>query len=196
MGDIITFLKNYAAFAGQNAPLLIGASAVMVIWLFSGCLSASIAEDRLRSPWFHFCLGMMIPYLYPLIMLFKLPVYTPPAEKPEKQEKVYQKVEGPPPVDAAPPAPPDTTGPAVLDTQMVAAADVAFDRTYFKQISVDMSGNHRGPFIFKIKGNDLKVERIVECLEQAVMVEFISADNKTQSIRVPYKNIEACKELS
>ena len=195
MSEYITFLKDYLAFA-QGNPLLLAIPTVgMVIWFFSGCYSASIAEARIRNPWIHFVLGIALPVVYPLVILFKLSVYVPPEGEGEgKETEKSRQMEGPPPVETAPPAMAEA-GAAIVDTQMVDSPDLAFDKSYFKQVAIDVSGNHRGPFIFKIQGNELKVEKILDSLDDAVILEFVSADGKTQSIRAPYKNIESCKEV-
>ncbi len=185
--DYFEFLKN------NYVPLVIYAT-VLFAWLLSACFSASIAENRMRNPWVHFVVGLIIPILYPLIILFGLPTYSKSTDKIEVDVEDAKHIEGPPPVEAAPPVL-ETAAPGMVDTAMIDSPEIGYDQRYFKQIAFDMAGNHRGPFEFTIKGEKLKVERILEAFKEVVLIEFASSDGKMQSIRIPYRNIDACIEV-
>jgi len=194
----LPLLKEYAVFAKGHWTELLVYSSILIVFLWSACFSASIAEFRLRSPWFHFVVGLFIPVIYPIIILFKLPVYTAPATKVVEEEvETKAPVEGPPPVDAAPPAAIDANAPpaGLIDTESLEAPGGSYDQRFFKQIATDVSGNSRGPFMFVVKGNELKVEKIVDPMEEAVIIEFVSSDGVLQKLRIPYQNVESCKDI-
>ncbi len=196
MADLLPLLRDYISFASENAMTVGICSGLTLVWIWSGCYSASIGEVRLRNPWVHFALGLTAPVIYPLIILFTLPVYTPTVESEEVAAAAVARADGAPPVgtvkasqDSAPMAP------AMVDTNMIESTDIGYNDKYFRQIMIDAAGNERGPFEFIIRGDKMKVERIVEPLPTNVLIEFISSDGKLQKIRVPYKNIDSCNEL-
>lgn len=179
--EYLSFLQN--AWPGVAALILLG-----VVWLASGCAAATVAELRRHGPWLHFCGGIVIPIGYPLFVLFVLP------RKKEKEAKVKEEkvthIEGPPPVEQ----PPVSKIKAHLEP-VIEAEEPAFNQAYFKRIASDSEGNLRGPFTFNIGGEQLRVERIVEAMPAAVVIEIVDAQNKAQTIRLPYTRIEGCKEL-
>jgi hypothetical protein len=193
MSFIVDFLRDYLAFAKGNVPTIGIAISVLCLWLWSGFYSASIAEVRNRSLFFHLLLGMAFPLIYPLIILFALPAYVHVEHKKTEKKEKYTRAEGAPPVEAAPPVLSDAP-PAMIDTQMMDNPDVAYDHGFFKHIALDSAGNARGPFTLSVKGESMKIEKIVECHNDFLMVEFVSSDGHVQKMRIPYKYIQGCTE--
>ncbi len=196
MESYVSLLRDYIMFLkGSSGEVAIYVIMIIII-LWSGCFSASVAEFRLRSPLFHFFIGVLIPVIYPIFILFKMTVYSAPVAKLEVEEEVIHHIEGPPPVEAAPPASIETTAPVagLINTESLDSPNRTYDQGYFKQIAIDASGNHRGPFIFIVKGNEFKVEKIIDPMGDAVLIEFVSSDGKLQKLRIPYQNIDSVKE--
>ena len=194
MDQLQTTFNDYLEFLQSDWGIVTVCCGILVVFLWSGSLSASIAESRLRNPWTHFIIGIMIPVIYPLLILFKLPSYSAKSVK-SKVKKEFEQGEGPPPVEIAPPTLDQDAPPAIVDSEMLSKPSVIYDQNYFKQIAVDISGNYKGPFLLTIKDEKLKAERIIDSLPSVVMIEFISADGKLQNMRIPYKSIGACVEL-
>jgi hypothetical protein len=194
----LPLLREYAAFVKGHRIELLVYSSILIVFLWSASFSASIAEFRLRSPWFHFTAGLLIPVLYPIFILFKLPVYAPSmVNAVEEDEETTFPVDGPPPVEAAPLANGDVGAPAtaLIDANAVETPGACYDRQFFKRIAVDIEGNTRGPFMFVVKGNEFKVEKIFDPMEDAVIVEFMSSDDVLQKLRIPYQNIDSFRDL-
>ncbi len=194
MDMISHFIQDYLVYVKSHVLILISVITVMCVWLWSGFYSASIAEMRNRNMFIHFILGLALPVAYPLIMLFSMPVYVQTGKKVEKKEK-YVRAEGAPPVETVMPVL-GNAPPVMIDTQMMDNPDAAYDHGYFKQIALDAAGNHRGPFTISVKGENMKVDKILECHPDFVMVGFTSSDGHAQKMRIPYKYIQGCTEMS
>ena len=193
MESILPAFGSYLEFVRSNWSDLAIYVGIMLVCLWSASYSASIGESRLRRAWIHFCIGLFLPVVYPVIALFKLPKYKTSARSESKVQQ-YEAGEGPPPVEIAAPVF-ESTAPTMVNPEMLQKTDVAFDQNYFKKIAIDVAGNYRGPFLLTINDEKLKAERIIDQLPEVLLVEFVSADGKLQNIRIPYKNIEACVGL-
>ena len=199
MEAYLPLLREYAVFVKGHRVELLVYSSILIVFLWSASFSASIAEFRLRSPWFHFTVGLLIPVIYPIIILFKLPVYTPSVVVNAVEEDVETKspVDRPPPIEAASLANVDGNAPpaGLIDENAVETPEACYDKQFFKQIAVDIEGNTKGPFMFVVKGNEFKVEKIIDSMEDAIVVEFMSSDNVLQKLRIPYQNIDSFRDL-
>ena len=195
MESLTTIFSEYISYLSSDWPDLLLFIFIIAVWLASACFSASIAETRMRSLPLHFFGGLLLPIIYPVFILLKLPVYDS-TKRSLQDRKEFEIISGaPPPVETAPPAM-DDAPPALVDSDMLNKPKVIFDQVYFKQIAVDMTGNYRGPFLLTVNNEKLKAEKIIDSLLEVVLVEFLSADGKVQNMRIPYKNIESCTELS
>ena len=194
MDSLQSFITQYTEFLSTNWLEVVIIFAILIIFLGSGCISGSIAEERMRNIAGHFILGFIVPIIYPILIYMKLSVHS---KEEARGRKVldFEQVEGAPPVETPPPAMVENAPPALLDSRMLDKPVVVFDQAYFKKVAVDMSGNYRGPFLLTVNGEKLKTERIIDSLPEVVLIEFLSADGKMQNMRIPYKNIEGCQEL-
>ena len=193
MNLILSTWSEYLEFLQGSWSNLIIFSGILVVFLWSASYSASIAETKLRRPLVHFFIGLLIPIIYPLFALWKLPAHTASNRRDQKKQE-YEKGDGPPPVEVAPPLL-ENAPPALVNAEMLEKSSIEYDQSYFKKVAIDVSGNYRGPFFLTISGEKLKVERIIDPLPNVLLVEFVSADGKLQNMRIPYKNIEACAEM-
>jgi len=71
---------------GFTAILLI----VVTVALMSGCWASSIAETRLHSPKFHFFIGLLLPLVYPLVILFAMPADLPGTALASEEPKPWE----------------------------------------------------------------------------------------------------------
>jgi hypothetical protein len=192
-------VQDYIEFAQAEPVAVAIILVVLFVWFASGCFSSSIAEDRMHNPWVHFALGLVIPVIYPLIILFALNVKVPKDKIDQaKKEAAVEHIDGPPPPDMLPPAAiriTDDSTPGLIDPEMLATKTSAFNEAYFKQHAVDSMGKTLGPYIITVGGEELRAERIVEVLPKAVVIEIASSGGKAQTLRIPYEKVENCIEV-
>ena len=170
--------------------------AVVTVWIWSGCFASSVAETRMHGPLMHFIAGLAIPIVYPLVILVVLPYRTvKEAVVDATDEERIERVDGPPPAEMLPVASIDedsSTG--LIDPDMLDAT-VTFGESYFKHRAVDSTGRALGPYAITVGGEELRAERIVEVLQNAVVIEIASTGSKGQTLRIPYDKIDSCIEV-
>ena len=187
-GDFFLDVDNQIAVA-------IWAVAVTV-WLWSGCFASSVAETRMHGPLRHFIAGLAIPIIYPLIILVALPYRTvkETVAAPTREERI-ERVDGPPPAEMLPVSSiGDDNSVGLIDPDMLEATG-SFGESYFKQRAVDSTGRALGLYVITVGGEELRAERIVEVLLNAVVIEIASTGGKGQTLRIPYEKIDNCIEV-
>lgn len=184
-------IQAYLSYLQNNSLAVIASCAALTAILLSGGVASSIAENRSRGPVKHFFLGLAIPVIYPILCLFVMTIYEPPrkVEKDDKEES--EKAQGPPPVEVMPEG---------VDGELVSAASLddeqRYNKDYFQSIALDDYGNYRGPFSLRMKtGEEVRVDRIIDCLPAVAVTESISPDGKNAHLRIPYDQVEHCEEL-
>ncbi len=192
---------------------------VLVVVLGSAFASATIAEMRMRGMFIHFFGGLILPWIYPILIGAKL---SPNLEvaKVRKQERDLenrlgvnmaflrtqfnsynreQKKAGQPQLEFR-----DWIAQYEADKQAKVEAEVrrereviaptnSVSRTLLEGLSVDADGNRKGPFRVKtLDGRELKVEQIKNIMEDVAAFEVIDPPTgKLRSIRVKYANIKS-----
>ena len=184
-------LQAYLTYVQSNPVLIIAGSGILIAILLSGGLASSIAENRSRGPMKHFFLGVAIPIIYPVICLFTMSIYEPPQKVKEEEQEEGERGEGPPPVEVMPEG---------VDGELVTAASLddeqRYNKDYFQGIALDDYGNYRGPFSLRMKtGEEVRIDRIIDCLPAVAVTESISPDGKNAHLRIPYDQVEHCEEL-
>lgn len=182
---------DYYDFLTTNGLSLLIPLVIILAWLFSGTVASTVAELRGHGPFFHFVAGLILPVLYPLFVLFFLPVKKAKNKSKQEDENV-QHAEGVPPVKKAPSKPggDGAIEEALTDTQQ----GKVYNQAFFHALSFDEEGNPRGPFMITVDGEEVRAERIIEAMPVVVVIETIDAANKAQRIRLPYDRIEGCIE--
>ena len=66
--------KTTAAGIDPNWEIVFVLCVLLTLWLGSGCWAGSIAEARRHSDKVHFLLGLLVPWAYPLTILFAMDV--------------------------------------------------------------------------------------------------------------------------
>ena len=155
----------------------------IVVLLGSACWAASIAKCRRYNPVPHFILGIFIPWLYPLIILFALDIkgvkemraraeeerLAREAEEAERQKNIALN----------------------RKEEVEEVKGLGWSQGYFEKISRKADGSDGGPWLVTYGGNTIRVLRIVEALPEVVNVEFEGEKGATMRIRIPYAKIES-----
>ena len=196
--DYVDYLSEESNFTSV-AMLFI----VFLVLLGSASISSSVAESKRRNPYVSFIGGLCVPFVFPMIALFmpKRKIKTAEdqiSEAAEDEEDHFE--EGLPPIERAPKSTDRATylgdGPEYVSIdEGTASSSAVFTQQYFKGVMKDELGNFRGPFSMVVDGLELRVERIIDAMDDVISIETINADGKQQKLRLPYKKIESCREL-
>ena len=160
-------------------------AAVMLVLFGSACWAASIAKCRRYNPIPHFLLGLIIPWVYPLIILFALDIkgvkemrakaeaerLAKEAEEAERQKNIALNMGA--------------------EAQEQPEEEDSWNQAYFEKIARASDGSSAGPWLATYGGNTIRVLSIIEALPEVVNVEFEGEKGKPMKIRIPYAKIEA-----
>jgi len=194
--DIIAgIVARFAQATGEahiaaDPLLLVLIAIVLTIWLGSACWAGSIAEMRRHAPKLHFFIGLVLPLLYPLVILFALDVKGAKARDRERQREKEQAAAAAAPVQPAAVDSPDIDLPI---EQAEAKEETTLDEHYFTDIALDDQGNPTGPWRITYGDTEIVAQRIVDALPHAVVIETLAADGKAHKIRIPYSKISGCE---
>ena len=189
-------LSDYGQFALDNLWHILSGLILPVLVVGSAAVASSVAEVRGHGPRRHFVLGLLLPVLYPTLLAYWLPLKTvgsPTAEPTDTPEP--ERREGAPPTIGRAPGTSIEAAPSFSTSQLQKQTGPTYDEAYFRRVARDAQGNARGPFVFLVAGQELRVERIAQVLPEVVVVEAASGEAKLQTIRLPYAKIDSCTEL-
>jgi hypothetical protein len=193
--SLVQYFSERTAAAGITVewPLIVVLLGGMTAWLVSGCWASSIASSRRHSPLLSFVLGLGVPYVYPVIILFAMDIRGA-KERRKKQDEAKAK-------DAAAQDERRHVAELVGREMLVDDAETdeeltpacVFDAAYFERIARDEQGNQNGPWRVIFGGTEVKVLRIVEPLAEVVSVEIETRDGGQAKFRIPYARITECE---
>lgn len=199
-------------------PLLESFS-IFAVWVGSGFLAATISENRGHNIWLHFAGGMLIPYIYPLALLFVLKEREIiPAEmldtlgqhlvqestrltgkmqehsRKKKLERLKAKHGTDEPEMIAPIEQEEDGGEAAETAGQISEVS-APDRDYFDSLAVNELGERVGPFILTMKnGSEIIAEKIAGTQAALAIFEIVDKNGQAKRIRIRYDNIESCRK--
>ncbi|MFA6567319.1 MAG: serine/threonine-protein kinase [Victivallales bacterium] len=192
-----TFLSNLlddAVRAGLNPDWnsLLVSSILIAVLLGSPFAAATMAELQCKNRFFHFMLGLLLPWAYPVYMFLKL-IRNPAKELPDKQDET-----GPDDEKAVVGEAPESNLKYEYDAggKAVQSPETApvMEQKYFARIASDEAGNPLGPYVLEmLDGRIVEVSRIADALPSVVILEVIEG-GKSNTIRLPYAKIKICRE--
>lgn len=180
-------------FAGETAdadialdPLvLLGLILLATLCMVSGFWAGSIAASRRHNMWLHMLGGILLPFAYPLAILFALDLRGAKERERAKREKE----------EAAKAEEAERERLARLAAEEAEEeAAVVYDRDYFKKIARDESGNPTGPWLIRYNNLSVCAIQIADCLDEVLVVEIETPSGDRQRIRIRYVLIEACEQ--
>lgn len=187
---VIGYFVDKTVEAGvQPDPLVVAAIViVLTILIGSGALAGTVAGMRERSILVHGCIGVLIPYIYPLVLVFVLDVKG--AAQRAKARKEEEKL-------AAHEEEMNRRTAGIIDSEeeedVFSEERTQFNQEYFQRIARDENGAPTGPWVIAFSGNEMVVERICEPLPEVVVVEIRISEEETSRIRIPYARITSCE---
>ena len=187
------FCLHYAKET-EKADLVVEPSTVFLIagailfFFGSACWAASIAQARRHNPWVYFVIGLLIPWVAPVLMLFAMDLKgnremksalanIEAQERKEKERAEQERQEEERKEKEAGQERAKTWGPE-----------------YFNAIARKENGDYAGPWDVAYKGRFVHVLRILEVLPEVVSVEISAAHGETSKIRIPYTTLESWED--
>ena len=141
--------------------ILIGIIIITIV-LGSAFWSAELAEKDRQSRLAHFCGGLFIPWLYPLL-IYKTTTSS------DKNTTVT-----------------NTKEPVEKITENETKAKL------FAQLATDENGTPQGPFIFYlIDDGTVKAEKIIEVKGDLIIVKVVNHSGESQKLRILYSKIKS-----
>ncbi len=161
---------------------------VILFLLGSACWAASIAASRRHPIWMHFVLGFVVPWIYPIIILFKMDIYGEAERKRAEQEALQKKAEA----EAEKQRIQEQLGKQVaLEEDESGIEGKQWNQKYFDKIGRDEEGRNAGPWKAVISGNEIIVLEILETEPELVYVVFKDFKGAPKKMRIPYAKIES-----
>ena len=159
--------------------------AVLVLFfLGSACWAASIAACRRHNAVVHFIIGLLLPWIYPLVILFAMDIKGTRAMRRKIEQ---QRVEA----EAA-----EAERQKNIELNSGKSELKEDDGALWTQKKMDgmarrPDGTPAGPWNVTYAGRFVKVLHIVEALPEVVSVEFEDDNGSTLKMRIPYAKIES-----
>jgi len=153
--------------------------------LGSAFWAASIASARRYNPFLHFFLGLLLPWIWPLFMLFCFDL------KGEKARRAAMAAESQAKAEAEAQRQKDLSATLGVDAPAKSeTAEEGFTPKYFESIARREDGKKAGPWEAGFNGITLHVLTIEEVLPQVVKVNFMDEKAHVSQMRLPYARIE------
>lgn len=195
-GGLLRALVTWARDAGVHPSLamVIFLTILVAVALGSAFLSADIAEKRERNRVTHFLLGLLLPWFYPLSFsqFIRAPAQKADLdalEKAREGELPESMIEG--------------VGTGAFNQARRIISDsqemriTQFDQQTFRTAAFNEFGEARGPFKIDLTdGNSVEVSRILDALDNVLLLELIDEAGKPKKLRIPYEHIVSCVTLS
>lgn len=166
----------------------------IIFWILfffgSACWATSIASMRRHPPIIHFLLGLVLPWAYPLYILFTMDIYGEKERREAEQEMIAQKQAE----EEERQRIQEELNARKAAINMEAGIQTNGQRwtqQYFNSISRDSEGRNAGPWKATVSGTEVIVLEIIEAEEELVYVVFKGYNDQPSKMRIPYAKIES-----
>lgn len=161
---------------------------VILCLLGSACWAASIAASRRHPLWLHFAIGFVVPWIYPIFILFKMDIHGEAERRRAEQEALQKKAEA----EAEKQRIQEQLGKErELQNAESGIEGKQWNQKYFEKIGRDDEGRNAGPWKAVISGNEIIVLEILETEPELVYVVFKDSKGTPKKMRIPYARIES-----
>ena len=166
----------------------------IIFWILfvfgSACWATSIAAMRRHPPFIHFILGLVIPWAYPLYILFKMDIHGEKERRQAEQEKIAQQQEEEAEkqrIQEELNARKALSG----NEEETTKTDTRWNKQYFSSIGRDAEGRNAGPWKATVSGTEIIILEILEAEDDLVYVVFKGYNDEPSKMRIPYSKIES-----
>jgi hypothetical protein len=189
--------------------LLVLVVLAVTAWVGAAAWAATIAEIRREEPGKHFLLGLLIPFVYPFLLLKRAPVRAAAVaaaaeEAPQVRGKALAVPKlgssaerraaaagvGPAAQAPAVPAAPGATA-APTDVPSGEGARVAYDEAYFRHLKNESLVSAVAPCVVRYGGIEVEARIVLDVMPSVVTLEVRQAGGTVQRMRIPYAKIES-----
>ncbi len=161
---------------------------IMLFFVGSACWAASVAASRRYSQIPHFLLGLVIPWIYPLVILFALDIK---GQKQMRLESERQRAEK----EAAEAERQKNIALNMgISGEEEQVEEALFSPEHFTRLMRNEDGSCAGPWKIVFAGTEMQVMKIVEVLPEVVVVEAVDAKGGSFRMRMPYAKMESIEE--
>ena len=159
---------------------------IVIALLGSACWAASIASARRHNAFISFILGLVLPWIYPLVILLAMGI--PGQWDLAKQKRDKEKAEREAVIAEA----------EANDVKQDEDGNITYEPTpaYFNKIARTPDGEPAGPWKAVVNGNPVIVVHILEALPEALSVEFKDNKGEIMKMRIPYVRINSWEEYT
>ena len=158
---------------------------IILFFVGSACWAASIAACRRYMQIPHFLLGLVLPWIYPAVILFALDIKGQKqmrlAAEQERLEREAAEAERQKNIAL------NTAGQEVAEK----VENTGFNQERFMAIFRNVDGTNPGPWNVVFSGNEMHVIRIIEVLPELISVEVQAENGQTFTMRIPYAKMES-----
>jgi hypothetical protein len=162
----------------------------LTFWLGSAFWAASIASCRRHASLPHFLMGLILPWIWPLYILFNMEI------KGERERKELAAQEAA--KREAEEAEKARQLEAVIKEQRGLIRDDGvkggYTRDYFLAISRKEDGTPGGPWKAVFFDREVLVKQILEVLDEVISVEMVDRKGKMSKMRMPFNKIESWED--
>ena len=166
----------------------------IIFWILfffgSACWATSIASMRRHPPILHFLLGLVIPWVYPIYILFTMDIYGEKERREAEQEMIAQK-EAEEEEKRRIQEELNARKAAVETEAGLKPTDSRWTPQYFNSIARDSEGRNAGPWKAIVSGTEILVLEIIEAEDDLVYVVFKGYNDEPSKMRIPYSKIES-----
>jgi hypothetical protein len=166
----------------------------IIFWILfffgSAFWATSIASMRRHPPLIHFLLGFVLPWAYPIYILFAMDIHGEKERREAEQEMIAQKE-----------AEEEekrriqeelNARKAVVESEAgIQSTNSRWSSQYFNSIARDAEGRNAGPWKAVVSGTEIIVLEIIEAEEDLVYVVFKGYNDEPSKMRIPYAKIES-----
>ena len=195
-GDMITDYVTKVGKSTEKAQLDVDPMKAVLIaifltfWLGSAFWASSIASCRRHAAFPHFVMGLILPWIWPLYILFNMEIKgererkerdaqeaakreAEEAEKARQIEEVIKEQRG------------------LIRNE---GSKGGYTREFFNAIARREDGSPAGPWKAVFMEREILVKQILEVLDEVVSVEMVDRKGKMSKMRMPFNRIESWQE--
>ncbi len=190
--NVHTMLIQDMGMGDANLVALLVMLAIITIMLASGAWAASIAQMRRHNGLPYFFLGLVTFFVGPVYLLFTLEIkgekeqlerFAQDAAKKRAEEEERKQKEAMQARERG------------QETPAVSAEGVVWNKDYFASIQRKDDGSPNGPWKATYNGVTVRVEEILDALDECLQARIVNQEGATITGRIPYSRLQAWEPL-
>lgn len=191
--NVHTMLIQDMGMGDANLVALLVMLAIITVMLASGAWAASIAQMRRHNGLPYFFLGLVTFFVGPVYLLFTLEIkgekeqlerFAQDAAKKRAEEEERKQKEAMQARERG------------QEVPAVSAEGVVWNKDYFASIQRKDDGSPNGPWKATYNGVTVRVEEILDALDECLQARIVNQEGATITGRIPYSRLQAWEPLA